>query len=85
MAFISFEDVTFATPTQYFANLNLSIEKGEFVSIIGKTGCGKSTLLRMLLGSEKPTSGRVVVDGKVVNHPSRDPWLCAAKVFSISG
>jgi NitT/TauT family transport system ATP-binding protein len=72
MAFIAFEDVTVRYGHTVFANLNLQIEKGEFVSIIGATGCGKSTLLRMLLGSERPTSGRVVVDGKVVTHPSRD-------------
>jgi NitT/TauT family transport system ATP-binding protein len=72
MAFIAFEDVTVRYGHTVFANLNLQIQQGEFVSIIGATGCGKSTLLRMLLGSERPTSGRVVVDGKVVTHPSRD-------------
>ena len=72
MAFISFEDVTVRYGHTVFDKLKLTIERGEFVSIIGKTGCGKSTLLRMLLGSEKPSSGRVVVDGKLVSHPSRD-------------
>jgi len=72
MAFISFENVTVRYAHTIFSNLNLEIEQGQFVSIIGETGSGKSTLLRMLLGSETPAGGRVVVDGKVVTHPSRD-------------
>ena len=44
-------------------NLNLSIEKGQFVFIIGSTGCGKSTLIKMLYREEKPTSGQIIVGG----------------------
>lgn len=44
-------------------NVNLSIEKGEFVGIIGHTGSGKSTLVQMLNGLIKPTSGQVLLDG----------------------
>jgi NitT/TauT family transport system ATP-binding protein len=78
MSFISLEDVTVQYPLKnrgrhtVFSHLGLQIQKGEFVSIIGETGCGKSTLLRLLLGSEKPESGRVFVAGKEVTHPSRD-------------
>jgi NitT/TauT family transport system ATP-binding protein len=55
-----------------FSELNLEIGEGEFVSVIGQTGCGKSTLLRLLLGSERPQNGRVVVDGLPVLQPNRN-------------
>ena len=45
-------------------NLSLSIEKGEFIGIMGHTGSGKSTLVQMLNGLMKPTSGQVLLDGE---------------------
>lgn len=45
-------------------NLRLSIEKGEFIGIMGHTGSGKSTLVQMLNGLMKPTSGQVLLDGE---------------------
>jgi NitT/TauT family transport system ATP-binding protein len=51
--------------------IDLEIEAGEFVSIVGQTGCGKSTLLRLILAEEKPTSGRVLVGGRERSQPDR--------------
>ena len=50
--------------------INLSIEKGEFVAILGTSGCGKSTLLNMLSGLERPTKGDVIVNGVRINKVS---------------
>ncbi len=44
-------------------NLSLSLAEGEFVSIVGPSGCGKSTLLKLVSALERPTSGRILVDG----------------------
>ncbi|WP_414563877.1 MULTISPECIES: ABC transporter ATP-binding protein [unclassified Anabaena] len=68
--------------------INLDIKKAKFVSLIGHSGCGKSTLLNIVAGLEKPTRGRVLVDGQLVKKPARDrmvvfqnysllPWLTA--------
>ena len=51
-------------------NVNLSIEPGEFVSIVGASGCGKSTLLRIIAGLEKPTIGEVTCDGEHITGTS---------------
>ncbi len=49
------------------AEVSLSVRKGEIFALLGASGCGKSTLLRMLAGFEKPTRGKIILDGQVMN------------------
>ena len=53
---------TYDTGNKALRNINISIEDGEFVFIIGRSGSGKSTLLKMLLKEVEPTSGKIVVN-----------------------
>jgi putative ABC transport system ATP-binding protein len=53
-------------------NVSLAIDTGEFVCLVGKSGCGKTTLLSLLSGLEKPTKGRVILNGKEINGASED-------------
>lgn len=73
---------------QALSNVNLRVEKGEFVTLIGHSGCGKSTLLNIVAGLYRCTSGGVLLEGREVNHPGPDravvfqnhsllPWLTA--------
>lgn len=48
--------------------ISLTIQRGEFFSLLGASGCGKSTLLRMLAGFEIPTEGRIYIDGQDITH-----------------
>ena len=53
-------------------DINLRVRQGEFATIVGPTGCGKSTLLRLILGSERPAKGKVLMNDAEVREPSRD-------------
>src|SRR6187431_3710888 len=75
-----------AASTEVLKDINLSIEKGEYVSIIGHSGCGKSTLLNIIAGLLPSTSGGVLLEDREVNEPGPDravvfqnhsllPWL----------
>lgn len=82
-------DMAFDTPTGPFValdNINLKIQKGEFVSLIGHSGCGKSTVLNIVAGLLQATRGGCVLDGHEVNTPGPEravvfqnhalmPWL----------
>ncbi|SFB58228.1 NitT/TauT family transport system ATP-binding protein [Cohnella sp. OV330] len=79
-----------ATPTETLSNIDLTIEDGEFLSILGPSGCGKSTLLEILAGLQLPTSGEVwfggaklkgpgIERGVVFQDPSLYPWRSVAK------
>ena len=53
-------------------NVSFQVEKGEFVAIIGSSGSGKSTLLHLIGGVDRPTSGKVYIDGKDIYQLSND-------------
>jgi NitT/TauT family transport system ATP-binding protein len=58
--------------TQALSNISLSVQAGEFISLVGRSGCGKTTLLRILAGLISPTSGQVLAGG-------RDLWQGARR------
>ncbi|MCA1055249.1 ABC transporter ATP-binding protein [Rossellomorea aquimaris] len=73
-------------PVDVLKDINLEIDKGEFVSILGPSGCGKSTLLSIVAGLTKATDGIITVGGNPIKKPGKDrgmvfqqaalfPWL----------
>ncbi|MBT2759394.1 ABC transporter ATP-binding protein [Mesobacillus foraminis] len=73
-------------PVDILKDINLTVEKGEFVSILGPSGCGKSTLLSIVAGLTKATSGEILVNNIKITKPGKDrgmvfqqaalfPWL----------
>ncbi|MBB3046419.1 nitrate/nitrite transport system ATP-binding protein [Litorivivens lipolytica] len=88
----------FPTPKGPFCALdkvNLKIQKGEFISLIGHSGCGKSTVLNIIAGLYQATKGAVVLEGKEVNEPGPEravvfqnhslfPWLTAYENIEIA-
>ena len=72
MAYIEFEQIDkFYGVNHVLKGINLSIEKGDFVTLLGPSGCGKSTLLRCLSGLEGITGGRILLDGEEITN--KDP------------
>jgi len=65
MSFVNLEDisVSYDRKSNILENLNISIEKGELVSLLGPSGCGKTTTLRVIAGLIEPKSGKFIVDG----------------------
>jgi NitT/TauT family transport system ATP-binding protein len=54
-----------------FEGLSCEIERGSFLSLIGPSGCGKSTLLKLIAGLERPSSGQISFNGRVVDGPAK--------------
>jgi nitrate/nitrite transport system ATP-binding protein len=91
LPFLKIEQVTKsfsrgAATTEVLRNIDLTISRGEYVSIIGHSGCGKSTLLNLIAGLAKITTGGIILDNREVNEPGPDravvfqnhsllPWL----------
>jgi nitrate/nitrite transport system ATP-binding protein len=91
MSYLTIEnmEIAFNTPKGVFVavkDINLEIEKGQIVSIIGHSGCGKSTIMNAVGGMLFPTKGKVVLNGKDIKGPGPDrgivfqnysllPWL----------
>jgi NitT/TauT family transport system ATP-binding protein len=57
---------------QALQDINLAVERGEFIAIVGPSGCGKTTFLRIVAGLEPATSGEVALDGRAVRGPGGD-------------
>jgi putative spermidine/putrescine transport system ATP-binding protein len=69
MSFLTLTDVTKTFGDLHaVADVNLSVEKGEFVSLLGPSGCGKTTTLQMIAGFVETTRGRIVLDGRDITH-----------------
>ena len=81
---------TYSTGTQALAHLTLDVGAAEIVAVVGGSGCGKSTLLRLIAGLDRPSAGRIQLDGEtiVAPHPAVGivfqeprllPWLTVAQ------
>lgn len=97
MSFISSKNLNLIFDTkddkvQALANINISIDQGDFISLIGPSGCGKTSLLRIIADLEKPTTGNITIDNKspdkyrksrkygyVFQSPALYPWRTVAK------
>lgn len=82
----SFEKIETDEVTHALNEINLTMESGEFISLVGPSVCGKSTILRLVAGLIQPTTGKLTVDGKTITEPSPErgmvfqkptlfPWL----------
>ena len=68
-------ELTFTTadgPVQALSDINLTVDRGEFVSLIGPSGCGKTTLLRVIADLERPTGGSILVNGMTAEQARLD-------------
>ncbi len=79
MSFVSVTDVSQSYGGRVIIeNVNVEVDEGEFISIVGASGCGKSTFLRLLLAQELPKTGKVSIDGA---EPATEPGLDRGVVF----
>jgi ABC-type nitrate/sulfonate/bicarbonate transport system ATPase subunit len=81
-----FPGVRGGAPTRALERTDLEVQDNDFICILGPSGCGKSTLLRIVAGLDRPTTGRVLLDGQAVERAGPDrgmvfqsytlfPWL----------
>src|SRR3954466_1747998 len=86
MPFLELQDLhrTFGTHVA-LDGINISLEQGEFISLLGPSGCGKTTALRLVAGFDRPDSGRVLVDGKDITgvRPSRRDMGMVFQAYSL--
>jgi bicarbonate transport system ATP-binding protein len=89
--FLQIDNVSKSFPTKHgdytvLKDVSLTVDKGEFICVIGHSGCGKTTLLNMVSGFSRPTTGQVRLNGKPIEKPGPDrmvvfqgyallPWL----------
>jgi NitT/TauT family transport system ATP-binding protein len=59
-------------PLQALQDINVAVERGEFISVVGPSGCGKTTFLRIVAGLEPASAGEVLLDGRAVQGPGSD-------------
>lgn len=90
---IEVKDLSFRYPQGdklILKDINMEINEGEFVCLLGQSGCGKSTFLRLLAGLEKPTEGELLINGEVIKKAGLDrgvvfqdyglfPWMTAGE------
>ena len=93
---IEVRNLSFAYDKECVLNhVNLNIDSGDFVCLLGKSGCGKSTLLRLLAGLSKPLEGEITINGEPVTGASLDrsvvfqdyslfPWFTTGKNITLS-
>ncbi len=69
-AYIDGDDPATATVVEALKDVNLEVQRGEFISIIGSSGCGKTTLLRLIGGLDQPQSGRILLNDIPITGPA---------------
>lgn len=91
MSYLTFEQVSFGYGEETILDqVSFTVEKGEFIVLIGQSGCGKSTLLSMTAGLLAPTAGRILLEGEeitgptlkssvIFQHNSLFPWMTVEK------
>ncbi|MBF2049118.1 MAG: nitrate ABC transporter ATP-binding protein [Leptolyngbya sp. IPPAS B-1204] len=101
MAFVTVDNIKKSFPlangNQYIAlkGIDLTIQQGEFISLIGHSGCGKSTLLNMIAGLDQPTEGIVLLQGEQILRPGPDrmvvfqnysllPWMTVRQNIALA-
>ena len=94
LSYVTIKNLSFAYPDEaeklILKDINMNVEKGEFVCLLGQSGCGKSTFLRLLAGLEHPTNGEIFFGDEAINGASLErgmvfqdyglfPWMTAGE------